>query len=289
LSSHTLNDLVVGFENRAEAERFLKEFRDRLAKFGLELHAEKTRLIEFGRFAARNRKQRGEGKPETFTFLGFTHYCGKRRSNGTFMVWRETAKKRMVAKLRALKAELRRRMHEPVASVGEWLQKVTLGYYQYHAVPGNLDHLRVFMHRLRRLWRLVLIRCSQRRRATWDRLNPILNRWIPVPRVLHPYPIERFVATIQGGSRMRRRARTVLCGGRPAMVVPTATRIRSGALGGAASGVQSLYEWRVTRPGGIFMCCPANLRQVDWRRRGSPFAEASEPGGSRNGSTEMRS
>ena len=123
--------LVVGFEHRAEAERFQKEFRERLAKFGLELHAEKTRLIEFGRFAARNRKQRGEGKPETFTFLGFTHYCGKRRSNGTFIVWRETAKKRLVAKLRAIKAELRRRMHEPVASVGEWLQKVTLGYYQY--------------------------------------------------------------------------------------------------------------------------------------------------------------
>jgi RNA-directed DNA polymerase len=189
------DDLVVGFENRAEAERFLEEFRERLAKFGLELHAEKTRLIEFGRFAARDRKQRGEGKPETFTFLGFTHYCGKRRSNGTFIVWRETAKKRLVAKLHAVKAALRRRMHEPVASVGEWLQKVTLGYYQYHAVPGNLDHLRVFMHRLRRLWRLILIRRSQRSRATWDRLNPILNRWIPVPRVLHPYPMDRFVAT----------------------------------------------------------------------------------------------
>jgi RNA-directed DNA polymerase len=104
------DDLVVGFENRAEAERFLAEFRERLAKFGLELHAEKTRLIEFGRFAASNRKRRGEGKPETFTFLGFTHYCGKQRSNGAFIVWRETAKKRMVAKLHAIKAELRRRM-----------------------------------------------------------------------------------------------------------------------------------------------------------------------------------
>ena len=116
-----------------------KEFRERLAKFGLELHAEKTRLIEFGRFAAQNRKQRGEGKPETFTFLGFTHYCGKRRSDGSFIVWRETAKKRMVAKLRAIKAELIRRKHEPSAQVGEWLQKVVQGYYQYHAVPGNLE------------------------------------------------------------------------------------------------------------------------------------------------------
>jgi RNA-directed DNA polymerase len=189
------DDLVAGFEHRADAEQFLKDFRERLAKFGLELHAEKTRLIEFGRFAARDRKQRGEGKPETFTFLGFTHYCGTRRSNGTFIVWRETAKKRMVAKLHAIKAELRRRMHEPVALVGEWLQKVSMGYYQYHAVPGNLDHLRVFMYRLRRLWRFILVRRSQRNRATWDRIKPILNRWIPVPRVLHPYPMDRFVAT----------------------------------------------------------------------------------------------
>ncbi len=130
--------LVIGFERRVEAERFLKEFRQRLAQFGLELHPEKTRLIEFGRFAAQTRKLRGEGKPETFTFLGFTHHCGKLRSTGAFTVWRKTAKKRMVAKLQAIKAELRRRMHLPPALVGEWLQKVTLGYYQYHAIPGNL-------------------------------------------------------------------------------------------------------------------------------------------------------
>jgi RNA-directed DNA polymerase len=188
------DDLVVGFERRAEAERFLENFRERLAKFGLELHAEKTRLIEFGRFAAQDRKQRGEGKPETFTFLGFTHFCGKRR-NGAFIVWRVTAKKRMVAKLRAIKAELRRRMHEPVPSIGEWLRSVTLGYYRYHAVPGNIDRLNVFAQRLRRLWRLLLCRRSQRGRAIWDRLTPIFERWIPAPRVLHPYPLERFVAT----------------------------------------------------------------------------------------------
>src|ERR1700686_2322777 len=113
------DDLVVGFQHRADAERFLKEFRERLAKFGLELHADKTRLIEFGRFAAESRKQRGEGKPETFTFLGFTHCCGKRRSNGAFIVWRETAKKRLVAKLHAVQAELRRQMHAPTSVVGE--------------------------------------------------------------------------------------------------------------------------------------------------------------------------
>ena len=188
------DDLVVGFESRAEAQRFLEEFRERLAKFGLELHAEKTRLIEFGRFAAQDRKQRGEGKPETFTFLGFTHFCGKRQ-NGAFIVWRVTAKKRMAAKLRAVKAELRRRMHEPVALVGEWLRRVTVGYYRYYAVPGNIVRLHVFAQRLRRLWRLVLGRRSQRGRAIWDRLTPIFERWIPEPRILHPYPLERFVAT----------------------------------------------------------------------------------------------
>src|ERR1700674_5479994 len=122
------DDLVVGFESRTDAERFLEQFRERLAKFGLELHADKTRLIEFGRNAARNRKQRGEGKPETFTFLGFTHYCGKRRSNGSFIVWRKTAQKRMVAKLHAIKAELIRQKHEPTALVGKWLRQVTFAY-----------------------------------------------------------------------------------------------------------------------------------------------------------------
>src|SRR5215475_2270297 len=188
------DDLVVGFESRAEAERFLGEFRERLAKFGLELHADKTRLIEFGQFAERNRKRRGAGKPETFTFLGFTHYCGKRRSDGTFIVWRTTAKKRMVAKLLAIKAELVRRKHAPSAQVGEWLTKVVQGYYQYHAVPGNRSQLSAFRHRLRRLWRAVLNRRSQRGQKPWERLTPLLDRWIPFPRILHPYPSARFAA-----------------------------------------------------------------------------------------------
>ena len=187
-------DLVVGFENRMEAERFLEAFRERLAKFGLELHPEKTRLIEFGRFAAPNREKRGEGKPETFTFLGFTRYCGKRRSNGSFIVWRKTAKKRMVAKLQAIKAELRLRMHEPVAAVGAWLRKVVNGYYRYHAVPGNIDRLSVFGQRVRRLWWLTLRRRSQRR-AAWDRFLPIFTQWLPAPRVLHPHPLVRFLVT----------------------------------------------------------------------------------------------
>jgi len=189
------DDLVVGFQHRTDAQRFLRAFRERLAKFGLELHPDKTRLIEFGRFAARDRKQRGEGKPETFTFLGFTHYCGQRSSDGQFIVWRITAKKRMVAKLKAIKAELRSRMHDRTTAVGEWLRKVVTGYYQYHAVPGNTAQLRIFRNRVCRLWRGVLVRRSQRARMRWERLNPVLDRWVPIPRVLHPYPDARFAAT----------------------------------------------------------------------------------------------
>ena len=189
------DDLVVGFQHRTEAEQFLKQFRERLAKFGLELHPDKTRLIEFGRFAARDRKERGEGKPETFTFLGFTHYCGQRHKSGTFTVGRITAKKRMVAKLKAIKVELQRRMHDRMAEVGTWLRKVVLGYYQYHAVPGNTTQLRIFKLRVCRLWQSVLVRRSQRAQMRWERFTPVLNRWIPPPRVLHPYPDARFYAT----------------------------------------------------------------------------------------------
>src|SRR5450631_3564944 len=189
------DDLVVGFQSRAEAERFLEAFRERLSKFGLELHPEKTRLIEFGRFAAQSRRQRGEGKPETFTFLGFTHYCGQRHKTATFTVWRTTAKKRMAAKLKAIKVELQRRMHDRMAEVGAWLRKVVLGYYQYHAVPGNTTQLRIFKLRVCRLWQSVLVRRSQRAQMRWERFTPVLNRWIPPPRVLHPYPDARFSAT----------------------------------------------------------------------------------------------
>ncbi len=187
------DDLVVGFQHRADAERFLEEFRERLAKFGLEVHPEKTRLIEFGRYAEADRKRRGEGKPETFTFLGFTHYCGT-NSKGYFVVWRRTAAKRMRAKLRQVKQELRRKMHEPVSVVGEWLKRVVEGYYRYHAVPGNIVMLGLFRERLCRQWRQVLRRRSQRNPG-WDRLRLTFNRWIPQPRILHPYPDVRFDAT----------------------------------------------------------------------------------------------
>ncbi len=189
------DDLVLGFQQRADAVRFLEEFEERLAKFGLELHPDKTRLIEFGRYAARDRKQRGEGKPETFNFLGFTHYCGQRHKTETFTVWRITAKKRMVAKLKAIKAGLQRRKHDRTSQVGVWLRSVVTGYYQYHAVPGNIDQLRIFRSRVNRLWRNVLVRRSQRARKKWEKFTSVLERWIPPPRVLHPYPDTRFYAT----------------------------------------------------------------------------------------------
>ena len=196
------DDLVAGFQHQAEAERFLRDFRERLAKFGLEIHPEKTRLIEFGRFAASDRRKRKQGKPETFTFLGFTHYCG-RNSKGHFVVWRRTAVKRLRAKLLAIKQELRRKMHEPIVLVGAWLKRVVEGYFRYHAVPGNLAVLGRFRERLCRYWRRILRRRSQRRRPDWEQLRPIFDRWLPRPRTLHPYPDVRFDARIQGRSRMR--------------------------------------------------------------------------------------
>jgi len=188
------DDVVLGFERREDAERFLRELRERLAKFGLELHSEKTRLIEFGRYAEVRRRRRGEGKPETFDFLGFTHMCGRARKTGSFVVRRKTVSKRMRAKLAAIKAELRARMHDPVRQTGAWLQTVVRGYFQYHAIPGNTPSLCAFRERVRRLWRHTIRRRGQQHRPNWDRLGRLFNRWLPQPRVLHPYPEQRFDA-----------------------------------------------------------------------------------------------
>jgi group II intron reverse transcriptase/maturase len=188
------DDLVVGFQNKDDAERFQNEFRERLAKFELELHPEKTRLLEFGRYAAVDRRKRGEKKPETFTFLGFVHRCGT-SSRGLFVVWRQTANKRMVAKLKQIKQTLRRRMHEPLNQIGAWLRSVLQGFYQYHAVPGNLRTMSIFRYRLKRLWRSTLRHRSQRPNVGWVHIGPLFDRWLPTPRVLHPYPAKRFDAT----------------------------------------------------------------------------------------------
>src|SRR5215471_12777018 len=188
------DDTILAFQVQAEADRFLEDLRERLGKFGLALHPDKTRQIEFGRYAERDRKRRGEGKPETFDFLGFTHISGKNRK-GYFTVKRRTIAKRLRGKLQKIKQQLRRRRHEPVAETGKWLKSGVQGYFLYHAVPGNLDSLGTFRTRLTRLWRTQLLHRSQRRRCTWDRMVPWATRWLPPPRVLHPWPTERFAAT----------------------------------------------------------------------------------------------
>jgi group II intron reverse transcriptase/maturase len=188
------DDSVLGFQHRAEAERFLQEWRERLRKFGLELHPEKTRLIEFGRFATANRKQRGEGKPETFSFLGFTHICGQTRKNGKFTVLCKTIRKRLLAKLKQVRESLWRLLHQPLAEVGKWLRRVVQGYFNYYAVPGNFASLRSFRREVGKLWWRVIRRRSQRSRITWDLMNQFLAQWLPQPKILHPYPTTRFDA-----------------------------------------------------------------------------------------------
>ena len=188
------DDTILGFQHQADADRFLASFRERLRKFGLELHPDKTRLVEFGRFAERNREQRGKGKPETFDFLGFTHISGKNRK-GVFTVRRTTIRKRMRKKLQEIKQQLRQRMHDPVPQTGEWLKSVVQGYFNYYAVPGNLDSLGVFRDRLLRLWGQSLRCRSQKSRPAWSYRVALANRWLPHPRVLHPYPADRFAAS----------------------------------------------------------------------------------------------
>jgi RNA-directed DNA polymerase len=189
------DDLVVGFEHQDEAERFLTAFQERLRHFGLEVHDEKTRLIEFGRHAAVRRKMRGEGKPETFTFLGFTHICRQRKSDGSFVVWRETASKRLRAALTRIRLALRERMHEPVAQTGLWLRRVVQGYFLYHGVPGNWPSMSLFRHRICKLWWHTLNRRSQRGRVTGTYLRQLTDYWLPPVRLHHPYPHARFDAT----------------------------------------------------------------------------------------------
>jgi group II intron reverse transcriptase/maturase len=187
------DDFVLGFQHRKEAELFLEQLRKRMADHGLELHPEKTRLIQFGRFAADNRKRDGRGKPETFNFLGFTHICSTIWKSGKFTVKRKTVGKRTIAKLRSIGAELRKRLHDPIERTGTWLQQVMRGYFNYHAVPGNLPRLNTFRRETARLWLRTLRRRSQRSKWTWERFETLTNRYLPKPKVLHPYPMERFL------------------------------------------------------------------------------------------------
>jgi RNA-directed DNA polymerase len=188
------DDFVMGFQSRQEAGKFLYDLKTRLQKFGLTLHPEKTRLIEFGRYAAENRKRKGLSKPETFDFLGFTHICGKTLKAGYFCITRRTIKKRMRIKLQEIKTELMRRRHEPVATLGKWLRSVVQGYFNYYAVPGNIFPLGEFRTEVNRLWLKALKRRSQRFKLNWERFGKLTLEWIPRARILHPYPEERFYA-----------------------------------------------------------------------------------------------
>jgi len=181
------DDFVVGFEHRDEAEEFLKDLRARLGEFQLELHPDKTRLIEFGRRAKRARKARGVGKPETFDFLGFTHVCATTR-HGNFRVSRRTMRKRTTAKIAETRSLLRERMHAPIPRVGRWLGRVLEGHYQYFGVPGNYDAMQNFRYQILLRWRQVLRRRSQRGRKTWERISHLAERYLPRPRIVHPWP-----------------------------------------------------------------------------------------------------
>jgi RNA-directed DNA polymerase len=185
------DDLVAGFEREADARRFLDAMRARFEEFALSLHPDKTRLIEFGRFAAANREKRGQSKPETFNFLGFTHICGKSRA-GKFLILRTSRRDRVRAKLKEVKAELRRRMHGPIREQGAWLKQVVTGFCNYHAVPNNMRAVTAFRHHVTDLWRRTLRRRGQKHRMTWERIGKLADYWLPKPRILHPWPNQRF-------------------------------------------------------------------------------------------------
>ena len=193
------DDVVVGFQHRSDAERFRVEVEKRFRRFHLELHPDKTRLIEFGRYAAERRESRGSSKPETFNFLGLTHVCGRRRRGG-FKVLRRTERKRVRRKLREVKAELRRRMHHPVSEVGRWLASVIRGHAQYYGVPGNSYAIQAFRYQVIKLWHWTLRRRSQKHNLTWERMQRLIRRWIPGVRICHPYPAQRLVVGPKAGA-----------------------------------------------------------------------------------------
>lgn len=184
------DDIVAGFQYQSDAERFQRELRDRFYKFKLELHAEKTRLIQFGRYAAERRNAQGESKPETFDFLGFTHICAK-SSHGKFMLLRLPMRKRVQAKLKEIKEQLRIRRNTSIPEMGQWLCSVIRGWYRYYAVPNTFRYLVKFLRRVVWLWFRALQRRSQRSRTSWSRMHKLIARWLPQPRILHPYPQAR--------------------------------------------------------------------------------------------------
>ncbi|MGO9475720.1 MAG: reverse transcriptase domain-containing protein, partial [Rhodomicrobium sp.] len=197
------DDFIAGFQHEREARAFLQDLRERLGTFELALHPAKTRLIRFGRHAAGDREKRGEGKPETFGFLGFTHFCTRSKKTGKFIVGRKTIKKRMVAKLRALKVELRKRMPDSIAETGKWLNVLLKGHLNYFAVPGNSPSLWWFFNEIRWLWLRSLKRRSQKAFLSWEKFIKLAGRFFPPIKILHPQPLHRFDARTQGRSPVR--------------------------------------------------------------------------------------
>ena len=185
------DDLIVGFQHEVDAQRFREMLRERLQEFSLMLHPDKTRLIEFGRFAAAQREKRGLRRPETFNFLGFTFICGRSR-RGHFLLQRKTRSDRMRARLKDVKGELRRRMHQSIPEQGRWLKQVVTGYFAYHAVPTNSRALRTFRNHIVDLWRRTLRRRSQKDLMTWRRISKVADDFLPKPRIIHPWPSDRF-------------------------------------------------------------------------------------------------
>ena len=185
------DDTIVGFQFEADARRFLNDLQARLAGFALTLHPEKTRMIEFGRFAKASRLARGLGRPDTFDFLGFTHICAE-TPDGRFMLRRQSMRKRLCAKLLEIKEELRRRLHRSIAEQGRWLKSVVTGYFAYHAVPTNARTLMAFRYHVTQIWLRMLRRRSQRHNMPWDRMNRIIDAWVPRAATTHPWPMQRF-------------------------------------------------------------------------------------------------
>ena len=196
------DDIIAGFQHQAEAECFLRELTGRFDEFHLQPHPQKTRLIEFGRFAIRDRQKRGQRKPETFEFLGFTHIC-RYNWKGKFILTRHTKRSRMRSSLQAIKQGLRSRLHDPIGKTGTWLRRVVQGHLNYFAVPGNAKTISSFVYHVRRLWIRSLRRRSQRSCMPFTRYGPIADRFIPKPRILHPFPVARFMALTQGRSPVR--------------------------------------------------------------------------------------
>jgi hypothetical protein len=195
------DDLVVGFEHEADARRFWEAMRERFERFSLELHGQKTRLLQFGRYAIEWRQRAGQGKPETFNFLGFTFICGRSR-RGAFLLRRHTRRDRMRAALDEVKTQIQQRRHDSIAEQGRWLRSVVTGYFAYHAVPTNSQAIGAYRHHVLDLWRRSLRRRGQKDRTTWARMDRLAAEWLPPARVLHPWPEDRLAARTQGRSRM---------------------------------------------------------------------------------------